>query len=82
MIQCVIIVRSRVFHHFNLTLTLYLQKFKYATVSTDAGLPYFDRAAVKVNGNWYYASALESIRAKLCFRYHSVNKMVLATNSN
>ena len=25
----------------------------------DAGLPYFDRAAVIVNRNWYYASALE-----------------------
>ena len=39
----------------------------------DAGLPYFDRAAVIANGNWYYASALESMGAKLCFPYCSVN---------
>ena len=39
----------------------------------DAGLPYFDRAAVIANGNWYYASALESMGAKLCFRYCLVN---------
>ena len=35
----------------------------------DAGLPYFDREAVIANGNWYYASALESMGATLCFRY-------------
>ena len=39
----------------------------------DAGLPYFDRAAVIANGNWYYTSALESMGAKLCFRYCLVN---------
>ena len=39
----------------------------------DAGLPYFDRAEVIANGNWYYASALESMGANICFRYHSVN---------
>ena len=39
----------------------------------DAGLPYFDRAAVIANGNWYYASALESMGAKLSFRYCLVN---------
>ena len=39
----------------------------------DAGLPYFDRAAVIANGNWYYASAFESMGAKLCFRYCLVN---------
>ena len=39
----------------------------------DAGLPYFNRAAVISNGNWYYASALESMGAKLCFRYCLVN---------
>ena len=35
----------------------------------DAGLPYFDRAAVIANGNWYYPSALESMGANLCFCY-------------
>ena len=39
----------------------------------DAGLPFFNRAAVIANGNWYYASALESMGAKLCFRYCLVN---------
>ena len=39
----------------------------------DAGLPYFDRAAVIANGNWYYVSALESMGATLCFRYCLVN---------
>ena len=39
----------------------------------DAGLPFFDRAAVIANGNWYYASALESMGATLCFRYCLVN---------
>ena len=39
----------------------------------DAGLPYFNRAAVIANGNWYYASALESMGAKLCFRYCFLN---------
>ena len=39
----------------------------------DAGLPYFNRAAAKANGNWYYASALESMGAKLCCCYCSVN---------
>ena len=39
----------------------------------DAGLPYFDRAAVIANGNWYYTSALESMGAKLSFRYCLVN---------
>ena len=29
-----------------------------------------NRAAVLANGNWYYASALESMRAKLCFYYN------------
>ena len=36
----------------------------YVTLSVfteQTGLPYFDRAAVKANGNWYYASALESM---------------------
>ena len=44
-----------------------------AEYTEDAGLPYFDRAAVKANRNWYYASALESMGANLCFRYRSVN---------
>ena len=39
----------------------------------DAGLPYFNRAAVKATGNWYYTSALESMGVKFCFHYHSVN---------
>ena len=33
----------------------------------DAGLPYFDRAAVIANGNWYYASALESMGRNFVF---------------
>ena len=39
----------------------------------DAGLPYFDRAAVKAKGNWYYTSALEAMGVKFCFRCRSVN---------
>ena len=39
----------------------------------DAGLTYFDRAAVKAKGNSLYTSALESMGAKLCFPYRSVN---------
>ena len=38
----------------------------------DAGLPYFDLAAVKAKGNWYYSSALEPMGAKLCFCYSSI----------
>ena len=38
-----------------------------------AGLLNFDRAAVKANRNWCYASALESMGAKLYFRYCLVN---------
>ena len=34
--------------------------------TTQTGLPYFDRAAVTANENWYYGKALESIGAKLC----------------
>ena len=45
----------------------------FVLYTEDAGLPYFDRAAVKANGTWWYDSALESMRAKLCFRYCSVN---------
>ena len=37
------------------------------------GLPYFDRATVIANGNWYYTSALKSMGAKLCFHCCSVN---------
>ena len=36
-------------------------------------MPYFNRAAVIANGNWYYASALESLGAKLCFCYCFLN---------
>ena len=39
----------------------------------DAGLPFFNRAAVRANGNWYYGPALESMRATSDFRCHSVN---------
>ena len=39
----------------------------------DAGLPYFNRTAVKATGNWYYTSALESMGVQFCFHYHSVN---------
>ena len=39
----------------------------------DAGLPYFNRAAVKATGNWYYTSARESMGVKFCFHYRSVN---------
>ena len=39
----------------------------------DAGLLYFDCAAVIANGNWYYASVLESVGGKLCFHYSLVN---------
>ena len=34
----------------------------------DAGLPYFDHAAVIANGNWKCGSALKSMGTKLCFR--------------
>ena len=39
----------------------------------DAGLPYFDRAAVIANGTWLCGSALKSMGAKLCFRSCLVN---------
>ena len=39
----------------------------------DADLPYFNRAAVKATGIWYYTSALDAMGAKFCFHYHSVN---------
>ena len=39
----------------------------------DAGLPYFDRAAVIANGTWLCCSALKSMGAKLCFRSCLVN---------
>ena len=39
----------------------------------DAGLPYFNRAAVRANGNWKYGSALESMRVKSYFRCRSAN---------
>ena len=45
----------------------------YTCYTEDAGLQYFDRAAVIANGNWYYTSALESMGAKLCFHYCLVN---------
>ena len=39
----------------------------------DAGLPYFDCAAVIVNGTWLCGSELKSMGAKLCFRSCLVN---------
>ena len=39
----------------------------------DAGLPYFDRAAVIANGTWLCGSVLKSMGAKLCFRSCLVN---------
>ena len=39
----------------------------------DAGLPYFDHAAVIANGTWLCGSALKSMGAKLCFRSCLVN---------
>ena len=41
--------------------------------TAQTGLPYFDRAVLITIGSWYYASALESMGAKLCFRCRSVN---------
>ena len=43
----------------------------YDTAQT--GLPYFDRAALVTIGSWCYTSALNSMRAKLCFHCCSVN---------
>ena len=54
------------------SMLVYMYIFHYENLYTyteDAGLPYFDRAAVIANGNWYYASALESMGAKLCLCY-------------
>ena len=39
----------------------------------DEGLPFFDRAAVTVNGYWYYASALRPMRGNQSFHCHLVN---------
>ena len=39
----------------------------------DAGLPYFDRAAVLANGTWLCGTALKSMGAKFCFRSCLVN---------
>ena len=50
-----------------------MQTTQRPVYTEDAGLPYFDRAAVKARGNWYYSSALESMGAKPCFHYRSVN---------
>ena len=44
-----------------------------ALYTEDAGLPYFDRAAVIANGTWLCGSALKSMGAKLCFRSCLVN---------
>ena len=62
-------------------IQLYLLNYKmgaldptsHVAYTEDAGLPYFDRAAVIANGNWYHASALESMGAKLCCRCCLVN---------
>ena len=45
----------------------------YVMHTEDAGLPYFDRAAVIANGTWLCGSALKSMGAKLCFRSCLVN---------
>ena len=39
----------------------------------DEGLPFFDCAAVTVNGYWYYASALGAMRGNESFCCHLVN---------
>ena len=39
----------------------------------DEGLSFFNCATASTNGIWWYVSALDSMRAKLCFRCHSVN---------
>ena len=41
--------------------------------SEDAGLLFFNRAAVKANGYWYYASALRPMRGNQSFHCHLVN---------
>ena len=46
---------------------------RMAPYTEDAGLPFFNRATVSTKGNWYYASALDSMTAKLCFRCCSFN---------
>ena len=49
-------------------------KFKiWPKYTAQTGLPYFDRAAVKTNGNWYYGKALEPMRGKLYFSCRGVN---------
>ena len=59
--------------HYQLGYIYSIAKSMPAGVNTeDAGLPYFDRAAVKAKGNWYYSSALEPMGAKLCFCYSSI----------
>ena len=48
----------------------HMSPFFYTEV---AGLQFFNRAAVKANRYWYYASALRPMRGNQYFRCHLVN---------
>ena len=45
----------------------------YLGYTAQTGFPYFDSAVLITNRNWYYDSALESMRGHQTFRCHLVN---------
>ena len=52
---------------------IFSKNVSYVPYTEDAGLPFFDRAAVTENGYWYYTSALRPMRGNQSFHCHLAN---------